>query len=771
MTLLDEDIQALERRAAEHLVDSQGVDEALDAAEAEATAVDEGLIEPPLPPLRTGLVVGCSVAAAAVMSGGLFEGAAGRIYPVLAALCGVAIAAQASRRRSPLWTNVTIVGGVVLTGLVLVLPTGVDNVMRIGALLSEARSSSRVMRPPAEFLPGWRLVIGFVMGTIGFAAGWLAIEFRRPALGLLLPLPAVAYAAISVPESEKVPLGMAAAVLFIIGLALLSSLQNAIDAGDKPPGLAYELRRAVRAVPLLIVLIAVLALVARTDFLFPAPRYDPTRESVAPKAVPLSEVEDRPLFKVASTVTGPWRIGILDVYANNEWRLPAFAESTLAPVPSSGVVDATLAATVTAEFEIADLGGAVLPGLPSLTGIRAQGPRLSHDERTGNIRLAQGQVHAGLKYTVTAAGLPTEDALRSAPLEPAGDLPETVRRALEIPDAPPEVQALLREAPTTNLWDRVDFVRRRFLQTVTAAGPGTPVAVPPSRVEDMLAGSKEGSPFEIVAGQAMLARWAGVPARIGYGFDGGNEVTGGIREIRPKHGSSWLELWFPHHKWLPVLGQPAKAKASLQNDGPTNEVAGVQPSTDIAVQVYFPLRTEGESPFFAQVRRIVLFALPVILVLALAYTMWPAGWKLLLRARARRRAREEGVRSEVAQAYAEFRDLCTDLGLRGRSLSPLAFLDVVVEDEEHSELAWLVTRVVWGDLRHAPPAECALDAMELSVVLRKRVAQAQPVSIRMIAQVSRLSLRHPFAPELARAGSRGSSEQPVPEEPPNEAAA
>lgn len=757
MTLLDQDSLAdLEARATEHLDEVPHIEDDLDAVADAASQVPEaeGFVEPPLPPLRTGLVVGCSVAAAAVMSGGLFEGIEGRVYPVIAAACGVAVAAQASRRNSALWTNVTIIGGILATGLVLLLPAGIENLTRIGSILSEAKGASRVVRPPTEFLPGFRLIIGIVMATIGFVAGWVGIEFRRPALGLLIPLPAVAYGAISVPETEKVPSGIAAAALFVVGLAMLSSLQSLVDGSEQAPSLGYELRRVVRALPVLAVLVGVLALAAQSNFLFPKPRIDPARDSVAPKAVPLSEVEDRTLFTVTSAVTGPWRIGILDVYTDDEWRLPAFAESNLEKVPESGIVDPSLQATLTAEFRIAGLGGAVLPGLPSTVGIKAQGPRLSYDERTGNIRQAQGQIRPGLAYTVTAAGLPTEDDLRKTTELQADSLPSEVRRALELPAPPPAVVALLQEAPTANLWDRLDFVRRRFLQTVVAAGPGTPTAVPPSKVEDMLAGSKEGSPFEIVAGQAMLARWAGVPARIGYGFDGGNELEGGIREIRPRHGSSWLEAWYPGFKWLPILGQPAKAKSSLQTDAPTNPVEGVEADTDIAVQVYFPLRIEGKSPLYAQIRRIVLFALPVILLGVLLYLTWPAAWKSWLRRRARRRAAREGVQAEVAQAYAEFRDTCTDLGIRGRSLSPLAFLDVLVDDEEHRELAWLVTRVIWGDLRHARAAEHASDAIELARALRKRVAQGQPASIRLIASVSRLSVRHPFAPELAKAARR-----------------
>ena len=706
--------------------------------------------EAPLPLLRTSLVVGCAAAAAGVMAGGLFEGVQGRVYPLLGAACGVAVAAQASRRRSAFWANATLVLGIVAVGAAFVLPAGVGNFTHVGQILSEAKGASKVLRPPVQLLPGWRLVIGLIMATIGVAAGWVGIELRRPALGLLVPLPAVAYLAISVPEAQKVPSGIVAAVLFIVGLTLLSSLQHAIDGAEQAPGLAYELKRAARALPLLAVLVGVLVVLAQTHVLFPKPRYDPARQSVAPKAVPLSKVRDRPLFTVASDLTGPWRIGILDVYTHDEWRLPAFAESDLRPVPKNGVVDEALAKQppVQARFHIADLGGSVLPGVPSAIGVTATGPRLAYDARTGNIRLAQGQIRAGLDYTVVAAGLPTEDSLRKLALDrPA--MPADVQAALDIPPPPPEVQALLAQAPTTNAWDRLDFVRRRFLENVVSAGPGSPTPVPPAKVADLVAGSKKGSPFEIVAAQAMLSRWAGVPSRIGYGYDGGVVLPNGTREVRPKHGSSWLEVWFPGAQWLPVLGQPSKATASLQPDAPTNPAAGVEASTDIAVHVYFPLHTKAASPFYAQVRRVVALAVPIGLVLALMYVTWPAAWKAWRRWRARRRARAGGIQAEIAQAYAEFRDLCTDIGIKGWSLPPLAFLDMVVDDAEHRELAWLVTRTIWGDLRHHRTEDHAADAVELARALKKRVAQAQPLTIRLIAAVSRLSIRHRFAPELS----------------------
>jgi hypothetical protein len=62
------------------------------------------------------------------------------------------------------------------------------------------------------------------------------------------------------------------------------------------------------------------------------------------------------------------RIGSLDVYDGEDWRLPAFAESELREVPRDGVVDRDLPLGVRATFTVAGLGGAVLPGLPNTVG-------------------------------------------------------------------------------------------------------------------------------------------------------------------------------------------------------------------------------------------------------------------------------------------------------------------------------------------------------------------------------------------------------------------
>jgi len=711
---------------------------------AEATEFDsEEFVDPPLPPLRVGLVVGTSTLAAAVVVGTLFDGVAGHLVPALAGVVGIGVAAQASRRRRPAIVNLTIGAGIVGTGLALLLPD-VSNLSHVVSLLREAGHARHVLRPPAQFLPGFRLIVGWLMCALGFTAGWLGIELRRPAMGLVAPLPIVVVGAISVPDSLKLPVGIIVLVLFLTGLTLLGSLQNGSSEGETMPSLGYELRRAAKVVPLIAILSVAMIFLAKSNLLFPKPLYDPVRDSQRPKAVPLSEVKDEVLFQVRSRSTGPWRIGLLDVYDGKEWRIPAFSESSLKNVPRNGVVDKDLQPSTRADFLVKALGGAVLPGLPNTVGVVAQGPKLGYDPRTGAIRLVEGQIRSGLAYAVSGAATPTEDQLRNLTLQ----LRPEEKRFLAIPKAPPAVQQLLDEAPKAPAWERLQFVRRRLLETVTAAGPGVPVAVPPSRVDDMLAGSKEASPFEIVAAQAMLARWAGVPARIGYGYDGGDLIGEGVREIHPAHGASWLEVYFAGFKWLPLIGSPRKAKPSLSSDAPTNADPKVVASDNIAVQVFIPLRVPQRGFFYDEVRHLLKIAVPLLLLAGTLYVCIPIARKDLQRRRRRRWAALAGPVAAIQVAYAEFRDLCTDLGIGATSSTPLAFVDDFVADREHRELAWLVTRCLYGDLRDHVDDRDADAAHELAASMRRRVSRAQPPSLRAIGLASRLSLRDPYAAEV-----------------------
>ena len=705
------------------------------------------------PVLRPALAAALTSAAAAVLTGGMFDGASPRVWTVFGALVGVGAACWLVKRRTITPLNQAVALGAIFGAGILALAIfDLGSVGSLPRLVGDAVASGKLRQPPAPFEAGWRPLVVWVLGAVGFGAAWVGVALRRPGPAMLVPLPLVAFAATGQPDYAAVASGVVVFVLFAVALAVVFRADG--GEGEQMPA-SFEIKRALRAAPLAIVLIVGLVALSQSDFLFPDPLYDPAEQAQQPKTTPLSEVEDRVLFTVESkNYTGPWRLGGLDVYDGKSWLLPPYAESRLLDLPRDGVIDKSLPPGVKTSFTVAGLEGTVLP-LPSRPlGLVFVGPKLVVDPRTATVRVSAGQVRKSFKYDVAAAALPTIDALRAAPVtaDPA---------LLEFTDAPPPpdaVRKLFAEAPTTSAWDRLDFVRKRLLDTVTAEGAGLPSEVPPSKVADLLEGSKKGTPFEIVAAQALMARWLGIPSRIGFGFDGG-ERKGDLLEVRPLHGSSWLEVHFQGQGWFPITGAPKKAKQSLSNKDPQRQ-AEIIPSDEIGVLLFVPLRTEPPSVLRDAVQRYVLMALVVVLLALLTYVLWPLWTKARLRGRQRRWAAAHGPRGRIANAYAEFRDTATDLGVGHPEDTPMRFLERVVEDDEHTELAWLVTRAIWGDLRHDTAEDDAVVAEELSRNLRARLARAQPITIRILAAVSRLSLRSPFAPELVRA-AQGRGERRV----------
>lgn len=737
------ELDVLEQGAVAHLDAEAGhIESDLDNV---SVGDEEAAGEPEAPeqaPLRLAIAVALPTLALAITTGGIFTGIGGRIYAVVSGLLGIALAFALRRQRRPLLTNLIAVVGLFGIGLLMLAASGVENIPHARELAAAASKSGNVLRPPVGLEPGWQAIIGWLMGIVGFAAAWIALVIRKPALGLLLPIPLATIPAISVPEDQQVLTGIVALILFAIGLGLLSSASTVAE-GDEKPTAAYEVRRALRALPLIAVITLALVVLAQTNFLFPDPYIDPAEEPQRPRSIPLSEVEDRVLFIVESTITGPWRVGGLDVYDGKDWRLPPFNQNQLKDVPSSGVVDPDLQPGVRARFTIAGLGGTVLPGLPNIRGIAAEGPKLAYDSRNGNIRVAQGQVQAGLSYTVVAASLP-----QVADLEAITDMtvPPDLQRFVEIPPAPPGVQSLIDQAPTTSAWAKFDYLRNYVLDNVTVSGPGVPISITPERVEDMLSGVKEGTPYEIVAAQAMLARWIGIPSRIGYGFDGG-ELIGGKLSVRPRHGANFVEVYFPGYKWLPIIGTPKQARPTVGSNASEQQFdPNIVPSDEVSVSLFLPVITQPKRDLAGQIKKVLAIGVPALLLIVIAYFLFPLLRKAYARSRRRSAARAAGPRARIALAYADWRDAATDFAFAHPTDTPLMFLDRFAEDQEHTEFAWLVTRALWGDLQHDVSPDMAEAAEELSRSLRRRLAQSQPGTVRAVAAISRASIRDPYAP-------------------------
>ncbi len=709
---------------------------------------DAELEEPARPPIpfRPLLAAALSTVAAGLVSGGIFGMWSARLLGAFAAVFGVLWAwlTLRSRERETTYQFLLVPASLAIGGILLI-PAGGGGPSAMPQLMRDAVASGRLLRPPVPFDPGWYPIVVVVFALLGFAAAWVGTALERPRLAVAVPLPILALTAITQPDEGEFIAGLCALVPLLAALAVLFG-GDTVKASELTKD--FELKRALRGVLATAAALVALVALSNATFLFPEPVFDPSDQPQKPKPIPLSQIEDRVLFeiKTEAPITGPWKTGVLDVYDGTAWRLPPVNKERLVDVPPDGVVNPTLAAnaTETVEFTVRNLGDAsTLPATP--TPARFEVPPdlgAKFDPRTDVLRMPEGRVPQNVTYTVHLPPYPDADALREAP-PPVGEFSET----LEIPRPPAAIQRILEEAPPEPGWERLDFVRQRLRDVVVAVGGGVPGDIEPKRVAEIFNDPEhEASPYEIVAAEAMLARWAGVPARIGFGFDGLNDEDG-VLTVRPRNAAQWLEVYFEGHGWIPLIEAPDQAKQSLEDDESLFD-PGIVAADEVAVELYIPLKIETVKLLFQRIREQLLLALPYTAALLAGYLATPGVMKQWRRRKRRKWAESIGPRSQIAVEYAEYRDLAHDLNVGHPLDTPLEYLKKVVDDAEHAELAWLVSRSMYGDMARTATDADAQAAEELSASLRRRMFRAQPFQSRMLAVLSKASLRQPYTEEV-----------------------
>ena len=681
-----------------------------------------------------------STMAVAWLAGGVFEGWFARLVGLVAAGIGGGSIYLSTRARRPALVQYAGAGATIVMGAVLAVSSTGGADTDLAGLVIEALRGGGLGQPPLAFDAGWRFVLFVTVALLGGSSAGLAHSFNKPRMAALLALPFVVGGALLQPAESEIAATVVALLLLVSSLAVSMGAELAAQGAGSG---AFEVRRLARGALALGLLGVAVYATAQVGFLFPPPAapsvVPPMRPPPPPPAV------DRVLFTVTADRQMTWRLGTLDVYDDNAWMTPPFDVSALVPVdgeiPSDVKGDTRgplPAPAVTARIELAGLEGKTLPGLANPIAVR--GADVSYDPRTQMLRAAGVSPPAGEAYEVVAPAPATGEVLSGALPPGAHALP-----FLQAPTPPAEVASLLAEAPS-ELFARLQFVRSAYFGKVVASGAGNPVDVPPRRVVEMLAG-KEATPYEITAGEVLLARWAGVPARLGYGWFGGDERGPGTWEIRPKHGATWLEAYFEGSGWVPIVGTPPRAKPSTAA-GERNEDPSVRPTDELALLVYVPIELSSVRLAYVLARHYLLASMPWVFALGLLAAFYPSLVRLARRTARRRTAARLGARAQIAAAYAEMRDVVTDLNIAPPAVSPLELLEHVERDDEHEELAWLVTRSLWGDLQRDIRTSDVDAAEVMSRSVSRRLRSAQPVLSRLASLASRASLRNPWTTEL-----------------------
>lgn len=289
-------------------------------------------------------------------------------------------------------------------------------------------------------------------------------------------------------------------------------------------------------------------------------------------------LSDRVVLTVESPVASFWRSEIYDTWDGVRWTRSAgpggslITEGTVTPPPED------LAGNNGDGFETrvrVESGYATaLPAAPSPVRVEAPGRRLA--QRTdGTIVAVDSPLGRGSTYTVTSRQLPIdEDQLRELGRRrvPTGVLDRYARP----PVATERTVALARR-----LTDGIAGNYERVLELTAWMGENTrydieaPLSPPGVDVVDhFLFESQLGWCEQIASSLVVLARSAGVPARLATGYVPGEwDPTGGRFIVREQDAHSWAEIWFPEVGWVPFdptadvpLAGPEAANATTGSD-------------------------------------------------------------------------------------------------------------------------------------------------------------------------------------------------------------
>lgn len=680
-----------------------------------------------------------SSAGAAWMVSGTFRGGEARLIALLGVVVGAGLVWLGTRVRSSVMPYLVLPVALLVGAVLMGSATGAGT-SSLGALVRDAVSSSQVLQPPLDFAPGWRLILLVVLALVSSAACSLALALKRPRLAVALPVPLTIVAALVQPTETAVTTGAVAVGFVLMGLSTSFAADGVGDRFDS----GFELRRVGRSLLGGLVVVGLLVAASQLSFLFPDQEI--TRV-IPPQRPPISPPQpDVPLYRVDGPLETPLRVGVIDHYDVEEqaWMLPPVDQSRLVrtELPADLVDDAgdepdALRVTVTVE----QASGHLMP-MPAAS-YRVEGDAVAdYDPRTQSLSFVGRPVFTGLTYEVVSRPAPDGRQLSNVTFD---ELPADLEEFLVAPPIPSIVDELLADAPEGE-YARLQVLRGALYETFVASGEGQPTDVSGARVVELLNGAT-GNPYELTAAEALLARWAGLPARIGFGYFRGAQDEGASIEFRPADAATYLEIWMGDLGWVPIIGTPPKAQQSLNNNQ-RNMDPNIQSAPELGISVFLPVRSGDGLPVFVYARYYLARVVPAVLGLGLLVLQYPVVLKRIRDRRRREWARARGPAGALAVAYCRLRDQMVDLSLPGGGLTPLELVELVDEDEEHAELAWLVTRGLWGDLRGRLTEEDAEIGRRLVASVRDRLTKAQPETARLLARLSRASLREPWSRDV-----------------------
>jgi transglutaminase-like putative cysteine protease len=480
----------------------------------------------------------------------------------------------------------------------------------------------------------------------------------------------------------------------------------------------------------------------------------------------LRNPEEVPVFRVKTTQNARWRLIVYDRFDGTLFTASRPPQRGLTPF--QGQTEGELAPAlptgqVTQQFEIQELASFWLPAATAPVGVDADGRRVLESPAFRSLTVRQ-RVREGFRYSVVSQVPNVRAENLIGPADGEYERPE-LRPYLDTGNLDGDVRDLAdtvtqgKETPFEKALAIQDYLRRPDLFRYNLNVPS--LAEGGNQLRRFLTEVREGYCEQFAIAMTMMARQAGIPARVAVGFTPGTQREDYL-QVTTHDAHAWPELWFPRAGWVYFEPTPrgdgqvlVPSYTTSAGRVPADESAsGVLPAlpsgpttTSASDRSVLPPEPVGDQPLGGGgrvgllERPAVRAALAVVLLLVLIPAVkWSRN--LLARRRAGQRPRDA-----VAESYTEVTSWARDAGIGRRGAeTPAAYArrlhtDFADDAEELVELTGLYERAEYAPAE--PDAEQAHLARRLARSARASLAGRLGWRRRLAAALSPRSL---FAP-------------------------
>ncbi|MBZ5733336.1 transglutaminaseTgpA domain-containing protein [Nocardioides sp. TRM66260-LWL] len=392
---------------------------------------------------------------------------------------------------------------------------------------------------------------------------------------------------------------------------------------------------------------------------------------------------DVPLVQVRTAEPDPsyLRIAVLTTFNGERWTagdraIPDAQRADGQPIPLSGV-DADVPRTARRwSVDVGDFSSRWLPTASTATEVTAEGD-WRYDVATGDVIAADDDLDTrDLSYSFVAQDLRITAADLAAAGPPGGAVSSSFTRLPD--DLPPIVQRLtdqLTEGATDDfeIASRLQaFFQDEFTYDLEQAPVGNGVNALAAFLEPTGPDARRGYCEQFASAMAVMARLAGIPARVAVGFLRPERLGPGVYEYSSHDLHAWPELFFRGYGWVrfeptPTVRTDTVPGYSVQRDGgpsqPPSTAPSAQPSArPSAAPSQAPEQRREQTPAPSADAPVAAGSSPLPRVLSGAAIVLAVVGLVLLPRSLRRRRRRRRLAGDPEQRWAEVGDTARDVG-------------------------------------------------------------------------------------------------------------